>query len=86
VVGILFHLIKEQSFLLCPLVIIISYTTGAPSGTMAEFEPFTFISKAKSEGTQLFDDFTSFSSGKTIDIDLQLVTALRARHPELIVT
>lgn len=56
---------------------------------MASSDDFTFI---ESEGTRgggppkLFDDFAHLTSAKTYDLDNQLVTALRQKHPELIVT
>ncbi|KAF2647782.1 P-loop containing nucleoside triphosphate hydrolase protein [Lophiostoma macrostomum CBS 122681] len=39
-----------------------------------------------SKPRKLFDDYHSFTAGKTTDLDTQIVTALRAKHPELIVT
>ena len=57
---------------------------------MASTEDFLFIDENEhvcgSKPRKLFDDFHSFTSGKTTDLDSQIVTALRAKHPELIVT
>lgn len=56
---------------------------------MATTEDFTFIEDEGTQGSKprnLFSDFHSFTSGKATDLDLQIVTALRAKHPEFIVT
>lgn len=56
---------------------------------MATVDDFTFIENDGLQGggqPKLFDDYHKFTSGKTTDLDVQIVTALRAKHPELIVT
>jgi len=56
---------------------------------MGSTDDFTFIESEGTRGSKpqkLFDDFSNFTSGKTTDLDVQIVTALRAKHPELIVT
>ncbi|KAF2016028.1 P-loop containing nucleoside triphosphate hydrolase protein [Aaosphaeria arxii CBS 175.79] len=58
---------------------------------MASCDDFTFIetdqpSAQGSKPESLFSDFYKFTSGKSTDLDVQIVTALRAKHPELIVT
>ena len=56
---------------------------------MGSTDDFTFIESEGTRGSKpqkLFDDFSHFTSGKTTDLDVQIVTALRAKHPELIVT
>lgn len=52
-------------------------------------DDFTFVENDNRHGSgppKLFDDYHAFTSGKTTDLDVQIVTALRAKHPELIVT
>jgi transitional endoplasmic reticulum ATPase len=52
-------------------------------------EDFTIIDNERLQDgkpAQLFDDYLSFTSGKSTDLDVQIVTALRAKHPELTVT
>jgi hypothetical protein len=52
-------------------------------------DDFTFIESDGVRGSKpqkLFDDYHKFTSGKSTDLDIQIVTALRAKHPELIVT
>jgi transitional endoplasmic reticulum ATPase len=56
---------------------------------MASNDDFLFIETEGTRGSKpqkLFDDFSKFTSGRTTDLDVQIVTALRAKHPELIVT
>lgn len=56
---------------------------------MASVDDFMFIENEGVRGSKpqkLFDDYHKFTSGKTTDLDIQIVTALRAKHPELIVT
>ncbi|KAF2876320.1 P-loop containing nucleoside triphosphate hydrolase protein [Massariosphaeria phaeospora] len=56
---------------------------------MSTSDEFTFIENEATRGSKplrLFDDYQKFTSGKTTDLDVQIVTALRAKHPELIVT
>jgi transitional endoplasmic reticulum ATPase len=53
---------------------------------MADSEPFTFITKSRESGGQLFDDYKRLKDGATLDLDVQIVTVLREKHPELIVT
>lgn len=56
---------------------------------MTAIDGFTFVEGEGSEGTKpesLFDDYRNFSSGKVTDLDLQVVSALRAKHPDMIVT
>jgi transitional endoplasmic reticulum ATPase len=56
---------------------------------MASTDDFTFV---ETEGThgggppKLFDDLAHLTSAKIVDLDTQLVTSLRQKHPELIVT
>ena len=49
-------------------------------------DDFTFIEDEGGKPKDLFGDFHSFTSGKGTDLDVQIVTALRAKHPDLIVT
>ncbi|KAF2833650.1 P-loop containing nucleoside triphosphate hydrolase protein [Ophiobolus disseminans] len=56
---------------------------------MASADDFTFIETEATRGSKpskLFDDLAHFTSAKTPDLDTQLVTSLRHKHPELIVT
>lgn len=53
---------------------------------MATVEPFTIIEDEGSRPQKLFDDYQKLTSGKTTDLDVQVVTALREQHPDLIVT
>ncbi|CAI6341833.1 unnamed protein product [Periconia digitata] len=56
---------------------------------MSSPDDFTFIDNEDARGggpPQLFPDFRNLTSGKVADLDLQIVTALRTKHPELIVT
>ncbi|KAF2112458.1 P-loop containing nucleoside triphosphate hydrolase protein [Lophiotrema nucula] len=56
---------------------------------MASTDDFTFVEQERILGSKqpkLFDDYKSFTSGKTTDLDVQIVTALRAKHAEYIVT
>ncbi|KAF2791997.1 P-loop containing nucleoside triphosphate hydrolase protein [Melanomma pulvis-pyrius CBS 109.77] len=56
---------------------------------MSSADDFMFIENETVRGSKpqkLFDDYHQFTSGKTTDLDIQIVTALRAKHPELIVT
>jgi transitional endoplasmic reticulum ATPase len=56
---------------------------------MAATDDFTMIETAEDRGgkpSTLFDDFADLTSGKTTDIDTQLVNALRKKHPDLIIT
>lgn len=56
---------------------------------MATGDDFTFIEDEGAQGSKpktLFDDFHQITSGKSTDLDVQIVTALRAKHPDLIVT
>lgn len=52
-------------------------------------DDFTFIDNEDARGggpPQLFPDYHHLTSGILPDFDVQLVTSLRAKHPELIVT
>jgi hypothetical protein len=56
---------------------------------MATGDDFTFVESEGMQGSKprkLFDDYQSFTSGKVTDLDTQIVTALRAKNPELTVT
>jgi transitional endoplasmic reticulum ATPase len=62
---------------------------------MASNDDFTFIEQESTAGEgisgskpnkNLFSDFLHGQSGQAIDLDVQLVSALRAKNPELIVT
>jgi transitional endoplasmic reticulum ATPase len=56
---------------------------------MASADDFTFIEPAGTQGSEpskLFNDFADLSSAKVADLDTQLVTSLRQKHPELIVS
>ncbi|KAF2003409.1 P-loop containing nucleoside triphosphate hydrolase protein [Amniculicola lignicola CBS 123094] len=57
---------------------------------MASSDDFTFIEPEAPLGSKpakpLFGNYHEFTSGKTTDLDVQIVTALRGKHPELIVT
>jgi transitional endoplasmic reticulum ATPase len=56
---------------------------------MASANDFTFVEARGIQGSEppkLFGDFANFTSAKIADLDAQLVTALRQKHPELIVT
>lgn len=56
---------------------------------MASRDDFTII---ENDGTQdhglpqLFPDYHQLTSGKTTDLDVQIITTLREKHPELIIT
>lgn len=51
---------------------------------MSAEDTFSIISQPGSY--RLFDEYHTQTSGRTKDLDVQLVTALRAQHPQLIVT
>jgi len=56
---------------------------------MASADDFTFIESTGTQGggsPKLFDDFSKLTAGQVADLDTQLVTALKKKHPELIVT
>lgn len=54
---------------------------------MAAEEPFTFVTETGLKGPpQLFQSFHDDTSAKVANVDVQLVTELRAQYPELIVT
>jgi hypothetical protein len=54
---------------------------------MGSGDDFTFIEDEGHRGPpQLFPDYKDLTSAKIADPDVQMVTALRAKHPELIVT
>jgi transitional endoplasmic reticulum ATPase len=56
---------------------------------MASANDFTFIETEGTRGSEpqkLFNDFADLTSAKVADLDTQLVTSLRQKHPELIVT
>ncbi|KAF2185038.1 P-loop containing nucleoside triphosphate hydrolase protein [Zopfia rhizophila CBS 207.26] len=56
---------------------------------MDSHDDFTLIENESTRGSKpqkLFHDYHKFNTGKTTDLDVQIVTALRAKHPELIVT
>lgn len=53
---------------------------------MAESEPFTMISESKHAGPQLFEEYHKDNGAKLADLDIQLVTELRAQYSDLIVT
>lgn len=54
---------------------------------MASADDFTLVdSDGSHDPPQLFPDFRQLVNGKGFDPDVQLVTALREKHPELIVT
>ncbi|KAL5391416.1 hypothetical protein DPSP01_001285 [Paraphaeosphaeria sporulosa] len=54
---------------------------------MASADDFTFIDNdGLHSPPQIFPDFQQLLNGKGFDPDVQLVTALREKHPELIVT
>jgi transitional endoplasmic reticulum ATPase len=56
---------------------------------MAATDDFMFIETEGVRGSkpkQLFEDYQNFTSGKTTDLDVQITTALRAKHPELIIS
>lgn len=54
---------------------------------MASADGFTFIEDEGSHNPpQLFPDFRSMVNGKGVNLDLQIQTTLREKHPELIVT
>jgi hypothetical protein len=52
-------------------------------------DDFTFVENDSLGGGRpapLFEDYHGLTSGKIADLDVQMVTALRAKHPELTVT
>jgi transitional endoplasmic reticulum ATPase len=55
---------------------------------MADFEPFTFVEESVHDPQQpaLAPDYEEFNSARTSNQLLQIVTALRKEHPELILT
>lgn len=53
---------------------------------MSASEPFTIISEGEKGGPQLFGSYHDGTSAKIADLDVQLVTFLRAQYPDLIVT
>jgi hypothetical protein len=55
---------------------------------MATEEPFTFVTETERPAgpPQLFESFRDDTSAKLANVDVQLVTELRAQYPELIVT
>jgi transitional endoplasmic reticulum ATPase len=55
------------------------------------FERFSALDFSCDDDTQakrggLFGDYKQLTSGSTSDLDVQLVSALRKQHPELMVT
>lgn len=52
---------------------------------MSSSEAFTFLEK-DDQPQQLFDDYQKFNSGKVTDLDVQVVSALRAKYPDLCIT
>jgi hypothetical protein len=52
---------------------------------MSTSEAFTFLEK-DDKAPRLFDDYQKFNSGKATDVDVQVVSALRAKYPDLCVT
>jgi len=56
---------------------------------MASADDFTIIEPAGTQGSEpskLFNDLADLTSAKVADLDTQLVTSLRQKHPELICT
>jgi hypothetical protein len=52
-------------------------------------DDFTFVESegpAGSKPSPLFDDYHNLTSNKVAELDIQIVTALRAKYPELIIT
>ena len=47
---------------------------------------FNTVTQSSSEHPQLFDEYHELHNGKTVDIDVPLVTELRRMYPDLIVT
>jgi hypothetical protein len=55
--------------------------------TFERFTALDFASQSKRDASEdLFGTYKDLNSGKVADIDVQLISALRAQHPELIVT
>lgn len=53
---------------------------------MSAEDSFSVISHPGGHGHRLFDEYHNQTSAKVPDLDVQLVSALRAQHPQLIVT
>lgn len=56
---------------------------------MASVDEFTFVETDGSHPNRpprLFPDYQELTSGRVADLDVQITTSLRAKHPELIVT
>lgn len=55
---------------------------------MASPDDFTFVDAEDGPPKlpQLFPDYQQLTSAKSADLDVQIITALRAKHPDLIVT
>lgn len=58
-----------------------------PRSAMASGDDFTFVEPEGNRGPpQLFPDYQQLTSARIADPDVQIVTALRTKYPELIVT
>ncbi|GME28395.1 ATPase AAA+ type core [Neofusicoccum parvum] len=53
---------------------------------MSAEDSFSVLSHPGGHGHRLFDEYHNQTSAKVPDLDVQLVSALRAQHPQLIVT
>lgn len=57
---------------------------------MADSEPFTLVEPSSfvepSSGHRLFDDYRELTSGRTVDLDIQISASLKKQFPEMIVT
>jgi hypothetical protein len=55
--------------------------------TFERFSALDFSCRSgQSEHSGLFAEYKKLTSGKTTDLDVQLISSLRTQHPELIVT
>ena len=62
----------------------IANSTSVAFIIMVASEAFTIIEDDGSHPPRLFDDYQKGTSGKMTDLDVQLVTTLREKHPDLL--
>ena len=56
------------------------------SDTFERFSALDFSSQSAHDAKGLFGVYQDLNSAKVADLDIQLISALRSQHPELIVT
>lgn len=50
------------------------------------FERFSAMDFTETRNSALFDQYRLGTSGKTVDLDIQLVTSLKKSYPEMVLT